>query len=194
MALSDPSSWLSILNLVEDGRTILDNDLFPIFLPSAISSVENSIFKICFSSPNSTHRHAPTAWLHSGDRRIAGHICCALGEADQGDFGLMAELGYSPPLAECEIPRGLLISTITQCNLNCVHCISRTTRTSLNKLDLGTRKRIQQWCDEGKISMVVTDYSGDLLWADEKFGYELDFFTNLSVPFHIDTNGACLSG
>ena len=36
---------------------------------------------------------------------------------------------------------------------------------------------------------VGTDFSGDLFWADHRFGGEIDFFTGLQVPLVVDTNG-----
>jgi MoaA/NifB/PqqE/SkfB family radical SAM enzyme len=41
--------------------------------------------------------------------------------------------------------------------------------------------------------MVSSDYSGNILWADSRFGGELNFLIGLGIPFHIDTNGVCLT-
>jgi radical SAM protein with 4Fe4S-binding SPASM domain len=190
---SSGTAWKFISESEEDGRAIFDNEQFSIFLPPQVIPADATL-KLCLSSPDATVGNALTAWLHSGERRIPGHVQCRLGEEDFGELGLMAEVSYAPPLAETEIPAGLLISPVTQCNLNCTHCISRSTRKSLSRLDPGTRENILRWCKEGKVSGVATDYSGDILWADAHFGNELDFFLSLQVPFSIDTNGVCLSG
>jgi sulfatase maturation enzyme AslB (radical SAM superfamily) len=76
--------------------------------------------------------------------------------------------------------------------LNCVHCISRETRKSVARLPEKFRGAITRWAREGKLKTAYTDFSGDIIWADQKFGGELDFLIGLSVPFHVDTNGTHL--
>lgn len=191
--LEGEDTWRSILRVVEDGRAIYDNEPFCIFLPpDGIPS--GATLKLCLSSPNALPGHALTAWLHSGEKRIPGHLQCRLGDENFGELGLSAELAYSPPFASSEIPPGILLSPVTQCNLNCTHCISRSTRKKLSRLSIDIRADIHRWCREGKVTGIATDYSGDILWADTHFGGELDYVLNLHVPFSIDTNGVCLTG
>jgi radical SAM protein with 4Fe4S-binding SPASM domain len=55
------------------------------------------------------------------------------------------------------------------------------------------RQQIFRWAEDGLLKRVATDYSGDILWADTRFGGDdLDFLLGLRVPFHLDTNGVCL--
>lgn len=39
-----------------------------------------------------------------------------------------------------------------------------------------------------------SDYSGDVLWSDQRFGGDLDFLLGLGVPLEINTNGVYLTG
>ena len=82
---------------------------------------------------------------------------------------------------------------MTQCNLNCIHCISADTRKSLNRLPDSIKAQMQGWAEAGHIECLASDYSGDILWADHRFGGELDFLFGLGVRFHIDTNGTHLT-
>jgi radical SAM protein with 4Fe4S-binding SPASM domain len=60
---------------------------------------------------------------------------------------------------------------------------------SVSRLAPEIRSLIAQWCHDGKVAQVSTDYSGDLFWADHRFGGELDFFSDLQVPLSVSTNG-----
>jgi molybdenum cofactor biosynthesis enzyme MoaA len=81
---------------------------------------------------------------------------------------------------------------VTQCNLNCIHCISREFRATKSILSPHIKDKIKHRCDAGSVGKIATDYSGDILWADKKFGGELDLLKSLNVPVHIDTNGIYL--
>lgn len=175
-----------------DGSQILDN-AFQDFRLTTIPQTAGRSFALVLESPDATTGNALTVWLHSGAHRMAGHIACFVDGEHQGDYGMMAELGYSPPLADGPVPPGLLLSPVTQCNLNCIHCISRETRASVARWDEKLRDSIRQWSRRGLLRGVETDYSGDILWADHRFGGELDFIIGLDVPFHVNTNGAHLS-
>jgi MoaA/NifB/PqqE/SkfB family radical SAM enzyme len=87
----------------------------------------------------------------------------------------------------------VLYSPVTQCNLNCIHCISAHTRASVSRLAEGIKTQMRGWAESGALHIISSDYSGDLLWADSRFGGELDFIFSLKIPFHIDTNGVCLT-
>jgi radical SAM protein with 4Fe4S-binding SPASM domain len=60
---------------------------------------------------------------------------------------------------------------------------------------LGTPSKldISRHAGPGGIEYLATDYSGDILWADRRNPGELDYVIGLGIPFHIDTNGVCLS-
>ncbi len=105
----------------------------------------------------------------------------------------MAHVGYASPISDNRIPQYLLISTTTQCNLNCIHCVSRWTRNRVDRLSPEIRLQIKRWCDEGLLKFADTDYSGDILWSDSRFGGDLDFFLGLDIPFNLNTSGTHLT-
>jgi MoaA/NifB/PqqE/SkfB family radical SAM enzyme len=139
------------------------------------------------------HGSSPTVWLINEEDRIPGHIACYIGGISQGAFGIQASLTYGGEIAETSVPRMLLYSPVTQCNLNCIHCISAETRTKASKLPASFKEKMLEWSSAGKLETISSDYSGDILWADARFGGELDFITSLGIPFHIDTNGVYLT-
>jgi radical SAM protein with 4Fe4S-binding SPASM domain len=170
---------------------IPDNTPVDLFVdPDRKSRGRLYLLKVC--SPDAAHGSAVAVWLNNGAKRIDGHLWCSVGGREQEGFGVAAQLLSASPLANSPVPPGLCISTTTQCNLNCVHCISRSTRTRVNRLSSEIRSDIKRWADEGLLQSACTDYSGDILWADQRFGGDLDFFLGLNVPFHLDTNGVCL--
>ncbi|WP_082109266.1 radical SAM protein [Azospirillum thiophilum] len=193
LAINDlPTEWL-VGRAEFDGAKILDNAFQDLRL-TTIPQAAGRSFALVLESPDATADNAVTVWLHSGAaRRMTGHVACFVGGKHQGEYGMMAELGYSPPLADGPVPPGLLLSPVTQCNLNCIHCISREMRASVARLDDRVREPIREWSRRGWLRGVETDYSGDILWADHRFGGELDFIIGLDVPFHVNTNGAHLS-
>lgn len=133
-----------------------------------------------------------TLWLHRGEHRIEGHISTWSGDARQGDFGLRGALMTAQPISDAIVPRAILYSPVTQCNLNCIHCISRESRSRKSIISPEIKENIRRWCQSGLVGKIATDYSGDILWAEKKFGGELDFLKSLNVPLHIDTNGVYL--
>jgi len=136
---------------------------------------------------------SPTIWMAADDSRMQGHIACYVGEEDQGECGLQAVATYGGLISEISMPRMLLYSPVTQCNLNCIHCISAHTRKKVYKLSPEVKNQMRDWAHAGKLETISSDYSGDLLWADSRFGGELDFVESMNIPFHIDTNGVCLT-
>jgi radical SAM protein with 4Fe4S-binding SPASM domain len=186
-----PAEW-RVGRVDLDGAQILDNAFHDLRL-TTIQQAAGRSFALELESPDATAGNALTVWLHSGASRMEGHVACFVGGKRQGEYGMMAELGHSPPLADGPVPPGLLLSPVTQCNLNCVHCISRDTRVAVARLDDGMREQIHAWSRHGWLRGVETDYSGDILWADHRFGGELDFIIGLDVPFHVNTNGTHLS-
>ena len=136
---------------------------------------------------------APTLWVTDGDERMAGHVACYAGGKLQDRYGIVGNLTYGGLIAESSVPQMLLYSPVTQCNLNCIHCISAHTRVSVNRLPESIKTQMRAWTASGELGIISSDYSGDLLWADARFGGELDFIFSLGIPFHIDTNGAYLT-
>ena len=133
-----------------------------------------------------------TVWLHSVAGRIPGHMATWYNGQHQGEFGLQATLITASHLALTPVPRAILYSPVTQCNLNCIHCISAETRSSKSVISSRIKDEIRAWCERGLVAKVATDYSGDILWAEKRFGGELSFLESLGVPLHIDTNGVHL--
>jgi radical SAM protein with 4Fe4S-binding SPASM domain len=171
---------------------VYDNSFIEIFMtPDAEST--GKVFELVVWSDDASPHNAATLYLSTGVQRIAGHLACdAVGVTGPND-GLIAEVSYVPPLSNDSIPPNLEISLLSQCNLNCVHCISRETRKSVNRLAPEARAEIKKWAGDGRLRTTYTDFSGDIFWADSRFGGELDFFIDLNIPFHIDTNGTHVS-
>ena len=132
--------------------------------------------------------------LSDGPTRVAGHLDCSLGEQRQDGFGVEASLAFAPPGPSRPLPPGIAYSPVSQCNLNCPHCISADTRARPSRLTDGLKAELARWAAEGHLLLLSSDYSGDLLWADHRFGGELAFVVGLDVPFRLDTNGVYLNG
>lgn len=177
--------------LVLRGESIYDNDPVDITI-ARHDKDETCRYVVIIEGIRTRTGHAPTAWLSDGEGRVPGHLACYVDGRDQGEFGLLATVFRSSPFAPSLVPPAILYSPVTQCNLNCIHCISRHTRNKLHKLAVPFRDRLKQYCQEGQISFIDSDYSGDILWADHRFGGELEYLFSLNVPFHINTNGAYL--
>jgi radical SAM protein with 4Fe4S-binding SPASM domain len=186
----DPALEL-VARFDEQAEAIADNSPLDLFCPPVVNSAGQS-FALRIHSDDAVPGNALTVWLSSGSDRIANHVRCFVGGADQGDYGIAARLGFAPPTAS-EVPEVLVYSPVTQCNLNCVHCISRETRAGVFRVPQSIKERIRHWCARGLVKAIFTDYSGDILWADARFGGELDFLMDLDVPFHINTNGTHLT-
>ncbi|MER2198333.1 radical SAM protein [Methylobacterium brachiatum] len=136
---------------------------------------------------------AATAWMSNGTERLPGHVALYSRQYHQLEYGLRARTAYAPLLAETPVPTHLMWSPVTQCNLNCPHCISQETRKSVKRLPETIREQIRSWVAAGHLKEIASDYSGDILWADARFGGELDFLIDLDVSFVIDTNGSHLT-
>ncbi|MDE8348498.1 MAG: radical SAM protein [Acidocella sp.] len=138
---------------------------------------------------------APTTWLTDTDieGRLPGHVACFVDSHYQGEFGVQGVLTYGGALAPTTVPKMLLYSPVTQCNLNCIHCISAHTRKTVKHMSADVKAQMKAWARSGQLEVISSDYSGDILWADSRFGGELDFIFDLDIPFHIDTNGVCLT-
>jgi len=189
---SERSEIQSILSMTERAEALHDNEHFDLFFSPDPNS-KGEVFLLKISSNDATVDNAATIWLHNGPPRIAGHSGCFVGGRNQDDFGVVADVGYSRPTSNTAVPEHILYSPVTQCNLNCVHCISRETRTGAHRLSDDVRDKIRTWCRNGLIKYIYTDYSGDILYADHRWGGEIAFLIDLDVPFHVCTNGVYLT-
>jgi hypothetical protein len=99
-----------------------------------------------------------------------------------------AALVYSEPAPEVPLPEALLFSPVTQCNLNCIHCISRESRRQVAALDDTAWETIAEAVRAGHVRILRSDYSGDLLFSDRRHGRWLDRVIALDIPYAIDTH------
>lgn len=182
-----------VFTLTDTAESILDHNDFDILFDPFQDS-KGKIFRISVGSSAKTAETSVNVLLSDDkNERIPGHLFCSVADAHLDSLGMTAKIGYSPPFSSFSVPPRLLYSPITQCNLNCVHCISRDTRKRPLRITSKIKEDIKKWCSNGLIEHIYTDYSGDILWADDRWGGELDFLISLEVPFHIDTNGVCLT-
>lgn len=172
--------------------SVYDNSFVELFFDPEETS-RDTVYVLRISSDNAAHDNAATLYLSEDEERIAGHVACeAQGRISDAD-GILAKPTYAPPITKETVPPNLEISLVTQCNLNCVHCISRDTRRTVGHLRQSVRDDLRAWAADGRLKTAYTDFSGDILWADQKFGGELAFFIDLDIPFHLDTNGTHLT-
>jgi radical SAM protein with 4Fe4S-binding SPASM domain len=177
-----------VASLDERAEAVPDNCSLDFFF-DPITHSAGRLFALHIFSDDASAGNALTVWLTNGGDRIDRHARCWVGGVDQGLFGLVAATVYAPAVVDGDVPEMLNYSPVTQCNLNCVHCISRETRKGVVRMAQGVKDQIRQWCADGKVKLIWTDYSGDILWADARFGGELEFLTSLGVPFCINTSG-----
>ena len=117
----------------------MDNTLVDIFLPAgAVDAGDHLVVRI--TARHVTWHEAGTIWTSTLADRVPGHIACYFDGHDLGDYGLSAKLSYAPALPAAPLPHMLLYSPVTQCNLNCIHCISRDTRKTAHRLAPRSRK------------------------------------------------------
>lgn len=185
-------AYVSCARRTVDLAAVYDNSFVEIFMPPDAESA-GKVFELVTWSNDASPGNAATLYLTSQEQRIAGHQTCEAAGVTGPDDGIIAQISYAPPLSDASVPPNLEISLLSQCNLNCVHCISRETRKTVNRLSPNVRTELKNWADEGRLQTTYTDFSGDVFWAESRFGGELDFFINLDIPFHIDTNGTHVS-
>ncbi len=191
--LAPPSPWGELLTEAREASALMPgNEALDCQVPPGVIR-RGDLLALHIRAPGAEVGAAPTAWLSDGPERIQGHLACTVAGEAQGEFGVRATILAGGLIADTPIPRMLCYSPVTQCNLNCIHCISRETRAAKHIVSADIKAQIRQWCAEGKVDYITTDYSGDIIWADYRFGGELDFLIGLNVPFHIDTNGTHLT-
>jgi radical SAM protein with 4Fe4S-binding SPASM domain len=99
---------------------------------------------------------------------------------------------YSEPAPYDVLPRALLFSPVSQCNLNCTHCISRPTREKLRFASARVWDAVREITSDEKFVHLATDYSGDILFDERRYPGTLARIIALDAPFRIDTNATCL--
>lgn len=96
---------------------------------------------------------------------------------------------YSPAVSEYSVPRSICISPVTQCNLNCIHCISRFSRGSVNELSDEHWHEIRSLVKDGEIKAISSDYSGDILFASRRRNPWIDRFIDAGCSLRLTTHG-----
>jgi radical SAM protein with 4Fe4S-binding SPASM domain len=95
---------------------------------------------------------------------------------------------HSQPEADVPFPAAILLSPVTQCNLNCIHCISRHSRGEVAVLGDAVWADVVAEAGSGRLKHLRSDYSGDLLFSDRRHGGWLDKMIALSIPFAVTTH------
>lgn len=105
---------------------------------------------------------------------------------------LEAKLIHSQPQGYVALPQALLFSPVSQCNLNCTHCISRPTRSKLRIASEATWDAVQEITRGENFYHLATDYSGDILYDERHHPGTLARIIALDARFRVDTNANCL--
>jgi radical SAM protein with 4Fe4S-binding SPASM domain len=103
-----------------------------------------------------------------------------------------AELIYSQPQAYDTLPQAVMFSPLSQCNLNCTHCISRPTRTKSRLASESVWDAVRDVTNNPRFVHLATDYSGDILFDERRYPGTLARLIALDASFRIDTNANCL--
>ncbi|HSH38404.1 MAG TPA: SPASM domain-containing protein [Chthoniobacterales bacterium] len=101
---------------------------------------------------------------------------------------LEAKFIHSDPQPYNTMPLALLFSPVTQCNLNCTHCISRPTRAKLRVASEATWEAVSEVTRGDKFVHLATDYSGDILFDERRYPGTLARLIALDAAFRIDTH------
>ncbi|MEY2557863.1 MAG: hypothetical protein QOE34_1288 [Verrucomicrobiota bacterium] len=105
---------------------------------------------------------------------------------------LDAKLIHSQPAPYQALPQALLFSPVSQCNLNCTHCISRPTRSQLRIASEATWEAVKKITAGEEFVHLATDYSGDILFDERRYPGTLARIIGLNAKFRIDTHANCL--
>lgn len=178
-----------------DAGQLYDNSDFDFFF-EPIEMSKGVTYILSVSSRDSCKGNAITVWTQEGYGFDMGLRSAFVNTDDRGlvrSTMLRAIPRYATPVERSRVPRGILLSPVTQCNYNCIHCISKETRSRFAVLSGDVCEELMRYVRSGDVQRLATDYSGDLFFADEKHGCWLDFVIRLDIPFHIDTNGSRLS-
>lgn len=105
---------------------------------------------------------------------------------------LDAKLIHSQPQGYESLPQALLFSPVSQCNLNCTHCISRPTRTKLRFASESIWNAVRDVTRGERFAHLAMDYSGDILFDERRHPGTLARIIALDAAFRIDTHANCL--
>ena len=103
-----------------------------------------------------------------------------------------ARVIHSSPEPTAELPQAVCFSPVTQCNLNCVHCISQPSRTRFARATESLWEEVRAIAKAPGFLNLHMDYSGDILFDEVRHGGWLSKIMALDVPYRIDTNANCL--
>ncbi len=103
-----------------------------------------------------------------------------------------ANLIYSSPQGYAALPQAVLFSPVSQCNLNCPHCISRPTRARARFASESVWDAVREVTEGPRFAHLGTDYSGDILFDERRYPGTLTRLIALDASFRIDTNANCL--
>ncbi len=95
---------------------------------------------------------------------------------------------FSAPTSKFAAPPLLGFSPVTQCNLNCIHCISRSSRKKVSEFSDEWWRQIEDLRASNQLYQIGGDYSGDLLYAQGKPKGWLDRMIALNVGMQITTH------
>jgi radical SAM protein with 4Fe4S-binding SPASM domain len=109
-----------------------------------------------------------------------------------GPLLLGAKLIHSQPQPYDSLPQALLFSPVSQCNLNCTHCISRPTRATLRLASDRVWNAVEEVTRGENFVHLATDYSGDILFDERRYPGTLARIIAMDAAFRIDTNATCL--
>ena len=173
-------------------ETLIDNDEFE-FTFDPIPDSKNQVYLLTMEAPDTPKCNGVTPWMRRLPESNANSSCIGINDEFLEGHELRQRLVYSPSTPVTEVPEGILLSPVSACNLNCIHCISRDTRRSLNVLSDRIRREIAGHAEAGQIKHIASDYSGDLFFSDKKYGWILDYLIGLNVDLWLDTHGNFMS-
>lgn len=99
-----------------------------------------------------------------------------------------ATLVHSPPMSHAALPQVVNFSPVTQCNLNCTHCISRSTRNKFAMASERVWAALSEVAAAPDFRWATMDYSGDILFSEVRHGGKLSRLIAMDFPFRMDTN------
>ena len=171
---------------------LVDNREFELyFTPRSLS--EGPHYLLTIESVAAGPGNGVTVWLVDNGFNPHEFPRCVIGGVEQDGKRLRIRALFSPLIADQDGPLTILYSPVTQCNLNCTHCISRETRRSLQSLSDATKEEIAGLARAGTLEYLASDYSGDIFFIDEKYGGALDYIFGLNVDLYLDSHGNHMS-
>ena len=170
-----------------NANILFDGEEYDFYFP-VIKLSKGELFCISISSPNSSAGNAVSVLERK--RPLDGvSMDSFLHGLSSSKYSIEFTPRYSPPVADSMVPSNILYSPVSQCNLNCIHCISRESRKKFYRMPIASKELLKNLSQQKKIHRIATDYSGDIFFADHKYGGELDYLIDLDVDLAIDTNG-----